>query len=306
MSFFDLNQFLKKHFTLIFSFLVLPTLLFGKPYSEKFLWDPNDLKSGDLTESIDAYQTVINWSTGKIITETSEKLTYSDPNIGRQLKNLNIDIRSELRQNMIKALAFVRISDMFLLRDYYSLKSGVRFEIIATVDNAFFYPPVNRSGSFLGVGELNLYGKQGLARIFYRDIKRVKVTKYIQNPPPKGLESFDTLVLDTLIFKEFNPSIQMRIYDQDGTLIYGPETMDPTALKKHGVCYYTTSLSRAFSSPRGGKKFFYVIPYDIRGKMKTDFVLHNGDAARLLAHPDTIKALRQGHVIVVRPKRERK
>ncbi len=288
---------------LLYALLLLPVLLFGEKYSEAFLWNPNDLKPGDLTESVNAYHTTINWSSGKILTEASEKLTYNDPNIGRQLQNLNISIRSRLRQNMIKALGSLRISDIFLLRDYYSLKSGIRFEIIATVDNAFFYPPVNRSGTFLGVGELNLYGKKGLARIFYRDIKRVKVTKYVQNPPPRDLEPFDTLVLDTLIFKEFNPSIQMHIYDQDGTLLYGPETMDPAALEKNGVCYYTTSLSEAFSSPRSGKRFFYVIPYDIKGKMKTDFILHNDDAARLFAHPETLKALKMGRVIVVRPKR---
>lgn len=273
--------------------------LFAENSPESLLWDKNDIKTFELIENIPGYSSWINWTTGKIRTEVSFNLSGKFANIG---KNININdaiVHDELRQNLIKAMGYVRISDLFLLKDYYSVKSEVRYEIISYADDAFFYPLVQKPKSILGIVELNLFGKKGIAHLFYRDVPEKKLTNYIQ-PETKDQEYFDGLIIDTMTFREFNPSLEMRIFDQDGVLLYGPETVDRKILDTLGVCEYTTSLTHAFNSPRSGNHVFYTLPFDIKGKMKTAFVMNNKDAARLFANPMSVKYLNQSRVVVVK------
>lgn len=265
-----------------------------------FLWDMNSRVKTQLIEEIPEYNSIINWTTGKVHTEVKFALGESSPNYGKYINNNSAQIRDELRQNLIKAMGYVRISDIFLLKDYYSMKSDVRYEIIAHADRAFYYPMLNKGRNFNGIVELSLYGKDGIANIFFRDLERITLTNYVQDAS-KDLEYFDGLIIDTINVKDFSPSVQFRIYDQDGNMLYGPETVDKDALEKSGVCEYTTTLKQAFNSPRSGSRFFYVMPIDVKGRMGTYIVLHNKDAARLFANPRTVKFLNQGRVVVVKP-----
>jgi hypothetical protein len=242
------------------------------------------------------YNSAINWTTGKIRTEIHFPIGKGSPNLGQYYNNNYSAIKDELHRDLIKAMGYVRISDVFLLKDYYSMKSDIRFEIIAYADRAFYYPVMQRGSEFIGVVELNLFGEDGVASIFDRDIAHLDNTNYIN--PASEQEYFDGLIIDTGSF-EFNPSLQMRIFDEDGVLLYGPETVDKLILQKSGVCEYTTSLTEAFYSSRIGSKVFYTEPFGITGSMKNNFVLNNSDAARLFGNPQTLKSLNQSHVVIV-------
>ncbi len=267
--------------------------------SINLLWNKGEKVKYELVENIPDYDSLINWTTGKVISQIDNLMSESPVNYGRYVDNNYSEVRDELRQKLIKAMGYVRISDIFLLKDYYTMKSDVRYEIIAHADRAFYYPAIQQSGHFLGLVELNLYGKEGIAGIFYRDIEKVALTNYVQKDS-KNMEYFDGLIIDTMTYKEFNPSIQMRIYDEDGILLYGPETVDKDALENYGVCEYTTSLSYAYNSPRSGTHIFYTIPYSITGRMNTYLVLNKKDAARLFANPRTVKFLNQSRVVIVK------
>lgn len=268
------------------------------------IWKPGLDDRSELVEAIPEYQSTINWSTGKVRTEVDLPASRVIPNIGKYMNNYSTEVREELRQNLIKAMGYVRVSDLFLLKDYYSMKNELRYEIIAFSDRAFYYPPIETKGRFRGIVELGLFGKSGLANLFYRDIDKAPLTNYIQSETG-GMEYFDSIVIDTVVHDGFQPSIAMRIWDQDGVLLYGPETVDREALEEKGICEYTTSLTSALSSKRAGTKMFYIVPYALKGRMQTDFVLHNRDAARLFANPQTLKQIRQARVIVVVPSRDK-
>jgi hypothetical protein len=278
-------------------------MLYPRNWREGFLWETEQDTSHHYMEFIKLYETTIDWTSGKIRSEISIPIMEEDANIGRQITAYSADIRHQLRQNLIKALGSLRISEIFLLRDYYSLKSDLRYEIIANVDKAFYYPPIKKFDRYYGAIELDIFGDSGLANIFYRNIDRRPLQKYVDEAR-QNMEYFDGLVIDTTLFRNFNPSIELRIYDQDGVLLFGPETMERDALFKNGVCKYTTSLYYALNSPRSGKRIFYLMPYDVTGKMFTDIVIHNSDAERIFSNPRTVAFLNQGNVIVVKPQRE--
>lgn len=259
-----------------------------------------DRNSASLIEEIPTYNSFINWTTGEVQTAVDMPMTGISPNLGQTINRNYAQVKDELRLNLIKAIGFVRISEIFQLKEYYSSKSDIRYEIVSKVDRAFYYPAVMADGKYSGRVKLDLYGKDGIASLFFRDIERVKLTNYV-GEDKKDMEYFDGLILDMVSYPQFNPSIQLRIYDEDGNLLYGPETVDKDALEKAGVCEYTTSLSNAFISPRSGHRIFYAIPYDVKGRMNTYIVLKNSDAARLFANPRTVRYLNQSRVVVVKP-----
>lgn len=283
---------------LLTGFLLLPLSLSSSMSDTELFWKKFAPAPQDLIEEIPEYSSSINWSSGKILTMVSLEQEFTSPNISTVMHHYEEAIRDELRQNLLKAMGSLRISELFLLRDYFSMKNELRTEIVAQSDRAFFYPATLARGNFYGMVELPLYGRNGLANLFYRNIEKIKVTNYIQENNP-NLEYFDSLILDTTGYPQYKPSLQTRIYDQDGNLLYGPETVDSVWLEKQGVCGFTMSLERAFQSGRTGSHIYYLIPYSLKGRMNTDFVLHNKDAARLMANPRTIKFLSQGRVMVV-------
>ncbi len=262
-------------------------------------WNSASNSKSDLVENIPDYNSIIDWTAGIVRTEISIDIKEDSPNIGKIINDYESQVRDELRQNLIKAMGYVRVSDLYLLKDYYSIKNDVRYEIISYADKAVYYPMIEKEKTVYGIAELSIFGKNGIAAVFFRDLEKKELTNYVQ-PETKDTEYFDGLIIDTLSYKEFNPSIQMRIFDEDGILLYGPETVDKSYLEKLGICEYTTSLYNAFISPRSGERVFYTIPFSLTGKMNTSFVLNNQDAARLFANPKSVKKINESQVIVVK------
>lgn len=283
--------------------IVLFTFLFITRFYA-FEWEPSwktDDADYHYIESIEDYNSEINWTTGKVTTEVTMSITYNDPNIGRQFTEYNATIREQLRENLLSALGYLRISELFYLNDYYSRQSDIRYDIVANVENAFYYPPIINLNQYYGMVELDIFGEDGMANLFYQDIDKTSVTKYINYLADEEDEYYDGLIIDTISFTDYNPSIEMRIVDEDGEVLYGPETVDDDYLEEYGVCEYTTKLSHAFSSDRIGENIYYVMPIDIEGSLNTKIVIANSDAEKLFSNPDTIEQLKQGKVVVVKP-----
>lgn len=291
-----------KHLFLLFftsGLIVLTGICYSEQGIRDSAWDIDKNMKGDLIENVPEYNSIIDWTTGKVRTEVSISIQENNPNIGKIVNDYESQIRDELRQNLIKAMGYVRVSDLYLLKDYYSIKNDVRYEIISYADKAVYYPMIEKNRTVFGVAELKIFGHEGIADVFFRDLEKKNLTNYIQTESIQP-EYFEGLIIDTLSYTEFKPSIQMRIFDEDGVLLYGPETVDKESLEKYGICEYTTSLNYAFMSPRCGERVFYTIPYSLTGKMNTGFILNNQDAARLFANPRTVSNIDQSRVIVVK------
>lgn len=265
-----------------------------------FFWDIEKAKTTEVVQSLPAYQSTINWTQGKIRCEV--RLPFSantSPNIGKTRAQIESEVRSELREKLVKTMGYIQISDLFLLRDYYSLQSQIRSELLERVNEAFYYPLVHEGNFVKGIAELNFFGPKGIAPIFFRDISKVSLTSYIQKQ--RDLDWYDGIIVDVFLYTQFLPSLYFRIYDEDNNLIYGPEVVDENVLFNQGVCEYVASLGAAFQSRRLGTKIFYVVPLAVRGRNPTEVVISRKDAKKLLASAKTHEALKTGRVVVVRP-----
>jgi len=290
-------------FIIIYNFLIFNILL-SNENEIKNLWEIDEFKKSYIIEKIPEYKSTINWTTGKIKTELSLEINIEDPNIGKNKDYYYNIIKEELKQNLIKAMGYLRISDIFLLKDYFYIKSEQRYEILFHVDKSFYYPIIQKNKKLYGALELYIFGTNGIANIFYKNIDKVENKKYLLTNRIKKQEYYDSLLIDASIFQDFKPSIFMRIYDQDGMLLYGPETIEKKYLELNGVCEYTSSLIYALNSPRIGKKIFYIIPFKTYGRTSTYFILHNSDASKLFNNKDTIDSINKGAVVVFKPQKE--
>ncbi|URA10984.1 hypothetical protein [Thermospira aquatica] len=269
-------------------------------WSVDFFWDIQKAKSVEVVQSIPEYQSFINWTQGKIRSEV--KLPYTpnaDANIGKTRAKIESEIREELRERLMKTMGYIQISDIFLLRDYYSLQTQIRNELIEAANHAFYYPLVQEKGFMKGMAELDFFGPKGIAQIFFRDRNRISLSNYIRNQ--RDILWYDGIVIDVFLYPQFLPSLQFRVYDEDDNLIYGPEVVDDTVLMERGVCQYVASLVAAFQSQRIGNRIFYVVPIAIKGRNPTEVVISRRDARKLLAHAQTHNALRSARVVVVKP-----
>ncbi|MCX7882287.1 MAG: hypothetical protein N2314_03575 [Brevinematales bacterium] len=265
-----------------------------------FFWDIEKAKTTEVVQVFPAYQSTINWTQGKIRCEVRLPFSpNSSPNIGKTRAQIESEVRNELRDRLVKTMGYVQISDLFLLRDYYSLQSQIRSELLEGVNNAFYYPLIHEKNFVKGIAELDFFGPKGIAQIFFREIARVSLSSYIQKQ--RDLAWYDGVIVDVFLYSQFLPSLYFRIYDEDGNLIYGPEIVEESVLLNQGVCEYVASLGSAFQSRRLGTKVFYVVPLSLRGRNPTELVISRKDARKLLANAKTHEALRAGRVVVVKP-----
>ncbi len=252
-----------------------------------------------MIEQIPGLDAEIDWTRGILRVKAEVFSSIPQANIGRFYDGIQNELIELLQSRLSKAVTFVKLSKDFSVYDYYNAYPEIRFEILSCMEKATYYPNIKEGNKFKGVAELFLFGKDGIIAIFFKNLQRKSVTNYIIET--KDLEYFDTLVVDVLAFKNFSPSLATRIYDEDGLLLYGPETIEYENFIKNGPCLYTRSLAYAFSSPRTGKRIFYTMPKRITGELNTDIVLFNSDAAKLFANRRSINYINQGNVIIVKP-----
>lgn len=269
-------------------------------WSIDFFWDSEKVKKTEVIQVFPAYQSVINWTKGKIRCEVWVPFSPNiSPNIGKTRAQIENEVRNELRDKIVKVMGYVRISDLFLLRDYYSLQSQIRSELLEKVNYAFYYPLLQEKNQVKGIAELDFFGPKGIAEVFFREREKISLVSYIQKQ--RDVPWYDGVIVDMFWYTQFLPSLYFRIYDEKGNLIYGPEVVEEAILINQGVCEYVASLGAAFQSRRLGTKIFYVVPLSVRGRNPTEVVISQKDAKKLLANAKTHEALKAGRVVVVKP-----
>jgi len=106
---------------------------------------------------------------------------------------------------------------------------------------------------------------------------------------------------------DINEAFAPRIFSQTGRLIYGPEFILSKIGIQRGIVAYTHDISDSEVRIRAGDSPYFTVALATRGLYKTDVVISNKDAARLLQHAVTIENLQKCRVVfLVDNRRNRK
>ena len=99
--------------------------------------------------------------------------------------------------------------------------------------------------------------------------------------------------------EQLNPCLFPKIWNKNMNLIYEKNIVDPSRAKKHGIVLYTGTLDESLYRDRIGTEPLRIIARGVFGDHRTDPIISNEDAERILAKSENIELLRQGKIVIV-------
>ncbi len=95
------------------------------------------------------------------------------------------------------------------------------------------------------------------------------------------------------------PALFPRIYDETMSLVLERNMMDPAAIRRWGLVAYASDLSDPSLESRVGDDPLRIMAYRVFGTNRTDIVITEEDALKILNLADNRALLREGRVVVV-------
>lgn len=99
--------------------------------------------------------------------------------------------------------------------------------------------------------------------------------------------------------EKLNPCLFPKIWNKNMNLIYEKNMVDPAQTKKQSIVFYTGTLDESKYRDRIGTEPLRIIARGIFGDNRTDPIISNDDAERILAKKENIELLRQGKIVIV-------
>ncbi|MGI5090563.1 OmpA family protein [Treponema vincentii] len=99
--------------------------------------------------------------------------------------------------------------------------------------------------------------------------------------------------------EQLNPCLFPKIWNKNMNLIYEKNIVNPAQAKKQGIVLYTGTLDESEYRDRIGTEPLRIIARGVFGDNRTDPIISNEDAERILAKKENIELLRQGKIVIV-------
>ncbi len=257
-----------------------------------------DSLSRDLIENLDGYHSYVNWSKGELVSEFNIPITYNDRNIGRNNHNLTEKLKERILQFLIGAVTKVRVSSAYDLEDVFQRDQNAQVYVLSILYDRHLENAVIKNSRMQGRISVPLYGDDSITTSLYQNIRRINSTHTV-NRETAGTPIYDSLLIDMVMFPNFQAALSPRITDQQGNLIHSIETVNPNILGAQSSVHYVTSITEALSHPSAGRNVAYILPDSIEGG--SDIVLFDEDVDRIFGQQRTLNSIKNGNVIVIVP-----
>lgn len=99
--------------------------------------------------------------------------------------------------------------------------------------------------------------------------------------------------------EKLNPCLFPKIWNTNMNLIYEKNMVDPHQAKQQSIVFYTGTLDESKYRDRIGTEPLRIIARGLFGDNRTDPIISNDDAERILAKKENIELLRQGKIVIV-------
>lgn len=106
------------------------------------------------------------------------------------------------------------------------------------------------------------------------------------------------IIIDLSEFKNFQSTLEPRIFTDQGRLIYGPETLNPEIVIKRGLASYHINHNKAVSDFRAGFVPYYLHATSVQ---KGNIYLASEEVKRILSSPSGKSALHMGKIVLILP-----
>ena len=286
---------------LICAFCLSTSLIYGQLKPGTFTEYSENEKPVDMIESLPEYYSSINWTKGIIVTDYSIPITYNDRNIGRNMGDLLERLKEKIIQFTTSAVIKIRVSSVFSFNDFFQNNEVIRFKVLSILYSLPVENSVVKGSTMFGRVTVPLFGTNSLTEPLYQNIRFREVTNYLTKETA-GTQNYDTLIIDMVMFPQFQASLMPRILDHKGEVIYSIETIEPEILNEKGPVQFVTSITEALNHPMRGDKAAYILPKSTIGSSASDIELFEEDVRRIFGQQRTINQLKKGRVIVIIPR----
>lgn len=99
--------------------------------------------------------------------------------------------------------------------------------------------------------------------------------------------------------EKLNPCLFPKIWNTNMNLVYEKNVVDPALAKKQSIVLYTGTLDESVYRDRIGTAPLRILARGIFGDNRTDPIISNEDAERILTKKENIELLRQGKIVIV-------
>jgi hypothetical protein len=255
-------------------------------YGEKYL---------DIVEK--STEGTINWSKGVVQANglgiPSKKI---DNNSQRRLKAL-ADAKLDAFSKILEVVQGVRIDGTTCVGDFADKNDIVMSKIETMARSAKMVKEECLSNGNVKITmEMNL--RDGFSQLVLpeaiRALESIQVAKKMKN----SSTGFTGLVVDARGL-DVKPVMSLKIFDENDQEVYGPAFVSREYAVQQGVVEYTGDITEAQKNKRVAGNPLTVKGLRTAGKGRSDIVISNLDASKLISASENIRFMKQCRVVIV-------
>lgn len=249
-------------------------------------------------------QTVQNWETAQVDSKITIDLNKSGLYLPTD-RNAAIRLIQQNRSSLLKNAYLAVLVDSSHRIGNYLAEEKISLTDINTVINSGKSTPPVLSQELQTAIVYHQNPLQELANLFIKHN-----TPYTPSFFPLGTASkvYTGILIDArgklpvhgeYSSEQLNPCLFPKIWNKNMNLIYEKNIVDPAQAKKHSIVFYTDTLDESAYRDRIGTEPLRIIARGVFGDNRTDPIISNEDAERILAKRENIELLRQGKIVIV-------
>ncbi len=266
---------------------------------------------GEVIEAVGSGE--INWTTGWI---KAGGLGVPPPQAGPSQAKEMAERAAYIvaLRNLAEIVNGVRVDAETVVENYFVKSDTIKTQVSGFIRGAQkVKTDVEPDGSVRMLVRMPLWGSDSLITAFSHE-KAVRSQKVPSEPPTQG--GMTGLVIDARGLGT-KPAFFPLLLDEQGAVVYGPETVDQSIAEKEGLVEYHTlpkdaNLSSLFGDhmsvirpvritapPRQGPRPLKIKGFNKAGTLKTNILISSQDAKKIREDPNLMAALRRSKVVVV-------
>ncbi|MEL3906670.1 MAG: OmpA family protein [Treponema sp.] len=249
-------------------------------------------------------QTVQNWETAHIDSKITVDLHKSNLYLPTD-RNAALRLIDQNRASLLKnAYLSILVDSSHRVGTYLAEEKLSLTDINAVINKGSSTPPVLSSQLQTAI----VYHQNRLQEIANLFIKH----NAPYNPPffPLGTASkiYTGILIDArgqlpvhgeYSSEKLNPCLFPKIWNRNMNLIYEKNIVNPDLARTKSIAFYTRTLDESAYRDRIGTEPLRIIARGVFGDNRTDPIISNEDAERILAKKENIELLRQGKIVIV-------
>jgi len=206
----------------------------------------------------------------------------------------------DAKKEFVKAIISIFINSESSVKIAMQYKANWMDQIINVLPkkSKIFIPPTSKHGITTVTQKTLLTGSGSFLNMIsnFYPIKKVF-------PPPfnriNHVTDYSGIVIDCRNHTNFKPAIGLKIYSEDGEIIYSPAFTKRNIFIRQGHITYYNKPKANLLKKIVGTNFLYIIPKSLKGSNNSDIVLYNRDIDKFISSKKTLKELTECKLVII-------